>query len=92
MVFAARSARAPIKYQAFVGGDWVDAASGATFESEDPFSGDVWAVLPRCGAADVDRAVEAADKAFFSGAWPALTASARGQLIYKLGDLIAEKA
>lgn len=92
MVLAVRNARAPIKYQAFVGGAWVDAASKATFESEDPFSGDVWALLPRCGSADVDRAVEAADKAFFSGAWPALTASARGQLIYKLGDLIAEKA
>jgi (Z)-2-((N-methylformamido)methylene)-5-hydroxybutyrolactone dehydrogenase len=92
MAVAVRSAVAPVRYQAFIGGSWVDAANGATFKSEDPFSGDVWALLPRCAEADADRAVEAADKAFVSGAWSTLTASARGQMIYKLGDLIAEEA
>jgi aldehyde dehydrogenase (NAD+) len=81
-----------VRYKTFIGGEWTDAANGAVFESEDPFSGESWALVPRCTAADVDRAVEAADKAFTSGPWPALTASARGQLLYRLGDLISENA
>jgi aldehyde dehydrogenase (NAD+) len=44
------------------------------------------------GAADAHYAVEAAYTAFVSGAWPALTASARGQIIYHLGDLVLEQA
>jgi aldehyde dehydrogenase (NAD+) len=77
------------RYQAYINGSFTDAESGATFESDDPFSGEVWALVPRCGAADVDRAVEAAHKAFVSGPWPAMTASARGQLLMRLADLIA---
>ena len=77
---------APARYQAFIGGEFTDAASGAVFDSEDPFSGDVWAQIPRCGVADVNRAVDAAYDAFTRGAWPAMTASARGQLLYKLRD------
>src|SRR5689334_18149499 len=80
------------RYQAFIGGEFTDAASGAVFDSEDPFSGDFWAQVPRCGAADVNRAVDAAYDAFTRGAWPAMTASARGQLLCKLADLIAEHA
>ena len=83
---------APVRYQAFIGGEFTDAANGTLFDSEDPFSGDVWAQIPRCGAADVNRAVDAAYDAFMRGAWPAMTASARGQLLYKLADLIAENA
>jgi len=83
---------APVRYQAFIGGEFTDAASGAVFDSEDPFSGDIWARIPRCGAADVNRAVDAAYDAFTSGPWPAMTASARGQLLHKLADLIAENA
>lgn len=57
----------PVSYQTFIGGTWVDAVSGATFESEDPFSGDIWANVLRCNVADVDRAVEAAHRAFANG-------------------------
>ncbi len=64
------------RYQAYIGGQFVDAEGGAVFESEDPFSGEAWALVPRCTPADVDRAVEAAHKAFSSGPWPALTATA----------------
>jgi (Z)-2-((N-methylformamido)methylene)-5-hydroxybutyrolactone dehydrogenase len=92
MVVAVQSVAAPVKYQTFIGGRWVDAADGATFESEDPFSGEKWALVPRCGAADAHHAVEAAYTAFASGAWPALTASARGQMLYHLGDLVLEQA
>ena len=80
------------KYKMFIGGEWVDAASGATFESVNPFTGKPWALIPRAGPADVDRAVRAAHKAFTEGDWPKLTATQRGALLRKLGDLIAPNA
>jgi (Z)-2-((N-methylformamido)methylene)-5-hydroxybutyrolactone dehydrogenase len=80
------------KYKMFIGGEWVDAASGATFESVNPFTGKPWALIPRAGPADVDRAVRAAHKAFTEGDWPKLTPTQRGALLRKLGDLIAPKA
>ena len=79
-------------YQMYIGGTWCAAASGATFESENPYTGQPWALVPRGSADDVDRAVRAAHKAFTSGEWPRLTPSRRGALLRKLGDLIAEKS
>jgi (Z)-2-((N-methylformamido)methylene)-5-hydroxybutyrolactone dehydrogenase len=80
------------KYRMFIGGEWVDAASGATFETVNPYSGKPWALIPRAGAEDVDRAVRAAHKAFVQGDWPKLTATQRGALLRKLGDLIGTRA
>jgi (Z)-2-((N-methylformamido)methylene)-5-hydroxybutyrolactone dehydrogenase len=82
----------PVRHQTFIGGKWVDADGGAVFESENPFSGETWALVPRCGAADVERAVAAADTAFTSGSWSGLSPSARGQMLWRLGDLILENA
>ena len=82
----------PVRYQAFIGGEFVDSVDYGVFESEDPFSGETWALVPRCTAADVDRAVEAAYRAFTGGPWAGMTASARGELLYRLGDLIAVNA
>src|SRR5688500_16763068 len=48
------------RYQMLIGGEWVDAEGGATFESENPFRGRPWALVPRGTPADVERAVEAA--------------------------------
>jgi aldehyde dehydrogenase (NAD+) len=81
-----------VKYQTHIGGRWVDAASGAFFETENPYTGKAWALIPRCTADDVDRAVRAAHTAFTSGPWPKLTASQRGALLRKLGDLVLEHA
>lgn len=78
------------QFQMYIGGEWVNAADGQVFETTNPYSGEVWATLPRGRSADAERAVQAAHKAFTSGAWPKLTASARGHLLRKLGDLIAE--
>ncbi|MFQ5954970.1 MAG: aldehyde dehydrogenase [Kiloniellales bacterium] len=80
------------KYQLYIGGEWVDPASGEWFESYNPYTGKPWALIPRGGEADAERAVEAAHKAFTGGAWPGLSASARGAVMRRLGDLIAEKA
>jgi len=80
------------RYKMFIDGQWVDAASGDHFESDDPFLASPWALIPRGAAADVDRAVRAAHKAFISGEWPKLTASRRGALLRRLGDLTTERS
>jgi acyl-CoA reductase-like NAD-dependent aldehyde dehydrogenase len=78
-------------YKMLIGGEWFDAASGETFESIDPYTGEVWARLPRGRAEDAARAVEAADKAG-RGEWSKLTATARGHLLRRFGDEIAAHA
>ena len=65
---------------------------GATFESFDPYTGRPWALIPRDSAAEVDAAVAAAKAAFRSKEWAGLTPSARGKLLVRLADLIAENA
>jgi aldehyde dehydrogenase (NAD+) len=80
------------KYQMHIGGAWVNSASGEWFETYNPYTGKPWALIPKGNAEDVDRAVKAAQEAFTRGPWPALTASARGALLRKLGDLVAEHA
>ena len=80
------------RYRMYVGGEWIDAGSGDYFESDNPYLGEAWALIPRGTAADVDRAVRAAHTAFTSGEWPRLTASKRGALLRRLGDLIIEKS
>ncbi|MBV9816896.1 MAG: aldehyde dehydrogenase [Solirubrobacterales bacterium] len=82
----------PRRYQMYVDGEWVDARSGETFESVDPFTGAVWAEIPRAGAADVDVAVRAARRAFDEGPWGRTTATERARMMRRLGDLIAERA
>jgi len=79
-----------LKYQTVIAGDWVDSVSGEFFETDNPYTGKPWALIPRCTAEDVDRAVRAAHAAFTSGPWPKLTASQRGALLRKLGDLVQE--
>ena len=70
-----------------VGGRAVDALSGATFESENPYTGEPWAVVPDGGPEDVDAAVGAA-RAALDGEWGALTGFARAALLHRLADLI----
>jgi aldehyde dehydrogenase (NAD+) len=74
-----------------IGGKWVDPASGEWFESTNPFTAKPWALVPRGSKADVDQAIAAA-RCAFQGEWRKLTASARGALLHKLGDLIAAEA
>jgi phenylacetaldehyde dehydrogenase len=75
-----------------IGGDWVDAASGRTFEVYDPANGEVLAHVARGDSEDIDRAVKTARAAFETGPWSTMTESARGRAIHKLGDLILEHA
>lgn len=75
-----------------IGAQWRNAKSSQWFDSLNPYTGENWAKFPRGDAADVDDAVQAAHTAFKHGAWPAMTASARGLLLHRLGDRIAESA
>jgi len=79
------------KHQMLIGGQWADPAGGQWFPSENPFTGQAWAEIPRGNAEDVDKAVKAAWGAF-RGPWRAMTASARGAVLRKFGDLVAENA
>ncbi|CAN5610945.1 aldehyde dehydrogenase [soil metagenome] len=77
------------EYQMYIDGRWTPAASESTFESTNPYTGKPWALVPRGDASDVDRAVQAAHKAFI-GPWSRLSATARGDILLKLGQLLSE--
>ena len=80
-----------IKYtDLYIGGKWVPAKSGKRFQTLNPATEEVLAEVAEGDAADIDAAVEAANKAFRSGAWPSMDARDRGHLLYKLADLIEE--
>jgi len=69
-------------FQQYIDGCFEDGT--ASFPSIDPATGEQWATMPEARADDVDRAVEAAHRALYSGAWPAMTPTARGKLLMKL--------
>jgi acyl-CoA reductase-like NAD-dependent aldehyde dehydrogenase len=75
-----------------VGGEWVEAADGATFSTEDPAFGVTIADVPKAGKADADAAVKAARKAFDEGPWATAPAAERQRLMLALADLIEENA
>ena len=77
------------RFRMYIDGAWCDAASGRTFETKNPYTGQVWARLPQADPRDVDRAVQAAHAAFSAGPWASMTASDRGLLLYRLADAIA---
>jgi aldehyde dehydrogenase (NAD+) len=79
-------------YKMLIGGEWVDARSGKTFESINPYTGKVWATAPEAGDEDVDQAVRAAREAFDEGPWGKMTGTQRARLIRRLADLLAENA
>ncbi|NQW01140.1 MAG: aldehyde dehydrogenase [Rhodospirillales bacterium] len=80
------------KLQMYIDAEGHDPASGAYIETFNPYTGKAWGLVPRGNADDVNCAVAAAKKAFVSGEWPKLTATARGHLLRRLGDLVAENA
>jgi acyl-CoA reductase-like NAD-dependent aldehyde dehydrogenase len=79
-------------YQLYIDGAWCNASDDATFESINPASGEPWALMPAASEADVDRAVVAAKRALYQGPWSSMTATQRGKLLRRLGDLISENA
>lgn len=75
------------RFRQYIDGAFEDGTK--TFESVNPATGEVWAVMPAAGADDVDRAVTAAYRAFQSDEWAGLTATQRGKLLFRLADLVA---
>ena len=75
-------------FQNLIGGEWVDAASGETFESTSPADGELIGVFPRSGADDVDRAVAAAKEAFEE--WRLVPAPKRGEILFRFAQLLTE--
>ena len=80
------------KFQMYINGKFVDSASGQWFDSFNPYTGKVWAQIAQGNAEDVERAVTAAHAALTVGPWSQMTASQRGLLMHKLGDLAARDA
>src|SRR5438128_1641787 len=79
-------------YDLYIDGEFRKPTGGAYFESFDPYAGKPWALIAKAGAEDVQRAVEAAHRAFQAPAWRGMTATARGNLLRRLGDLVAANA
>lgn len=78
-----------VKYnQLLINGQFVDAASGKTFPTLDPRTGEVIAHVAEGDVEDVNRAVSAARKAFDEGPWPRMTAYERSRIIWRFADLL----
>jgi aldehyde dehydrogenase (NAD+) len=80
----------PRTFKNFIGGKWVNAQSGKTFENRNPAHWDkVLGTFPKSGREDVDAAVKAAARAF--DAWRLLPAPKRGDILKRVGDLMVER-
>src|SRR5216117_2961838 len=75
-------------FQNYIDGEWVDAASGATFESTSPANGETIGVFPKSGLEDVDHAVAAAKAAYEE--WRLVPAPKRGEVLFRFAQLLAE--
>lgn len=80
------------KYSHLISGEFVEPCSGKWFETVDPYTGKAWALIARGDAADVNRAVESAHHAFTLGPWSRMSASERGLLLHRFGDIVAREA
>jgi acyl-CoA reductase-like NAD-dependent aldehyde dehydrogenase len=76
-------------YKNYIGGEWVEAASGEKFESMSPADGKTLGVFPRSGSEDVDRAVEAAKSAYEE--WRLVPAPKRGEILFRFAQLLADQ-
>ena len=79
-------------YRMWIGGQWCESQSKECFSSINPATGEVNGMVPRGKAADVERAVAAARKAFDEGEWPRMSYQDRGEVLRQIAQLIREKA
>ncbi len=80
------------RYQMLIDGQWMDAENGTVFPSINPTTAEAWAEIPAASESDVDRAVQAAQRAFSSGPWSTMAPSERGKNLRRLADLLAERS
>lgn len=76
------------EHRLYIDGEWIAAQSGKTFEVMNPANGETISTVAEGDAADINLAVSAARRAFDGGRWPAMTASQRGSLLWRLADLL----
>ncbi len=77
-------------YKLWIDGRWQDPAEGGTRAIENPATGQTIATVADASAADVDKAVQAAHKAFYDGRWSKLTLKERSVALWRLGDLLEQ--
>ena len=75
--------------QNFIGGKWIGAASGETFESHNPATEELLATAPRSSAEDVNAAVQAAKTAYKS--WRLVPAPRRGEILFRVAQILSER-
>jgi aldehyde dehydrogenase (NAD+) len=80
------------RYKLFINGTWTNPICNSWFETVNPFTAKAWAEIPRSSAEDANAAIVAAHDALTKGAWADMTATQRGLLLHRLGDLIARDA
>ena len=73
-------------FKNFIGGEWMDAATGETFESRNPATGETIGLFPKSGAEDVERAVEAAQTAYQE--WRLVPAPRRGEILMRFAQVL----
>jgi aldehyde dehydrogenase (NAD+) len=78
-------------YKMYIGGEFVDAASGDRSDSINPFNGEAIASIPVGGTADVEKAVSAARTAFDDGPWPRMSGEERSAIIAKAAALLKDR-
>ncbi|MGA9375358.1 MAG: aldehyde dehydrogenase family protein [Mycobacterium sp.] len=78
--------------QLLIGGAWAHAASGKTFPTTDPATGATLTEVAHGQAEDIDRAVRAAREAFDTGPWPEMKPNQRERLLWRVGDILSERA
>jgi aldehyde dehydrogenase (NAD+) len=81
-----------IRGQLFIGGELRDSISGKTFDTRNPATGDLLAHVSEGEEQDIDIAVQTARRAFEEESWARMSASDRGKLLWKIGDLIMQHA
>jgi aldehyde dehydrogenase (NAD+) len=74
----------------FINNEWVDPVDGDEFDTYNPATGEVIATVASGGKADIDKAVKAARTALETGPWSTLDAAERGNLLFKLADLVEQ--
>ena len=79
-------------YQHYINGAWVEPATGEYFDTENPYTGEIWAKIARGGAADADMAVMAAKAAFENGEWANMSPTNRGKLLVRLAEIIERES
>jgi aldehyde dehydrogenase (NAD+) len=76
-------------FRNYIGGEWVEASGGETFETRNPATGEVLGAFPRSSVEDVDRAVEAAKEAYER--WRLVPAPRRAEILFRVGQRFIDR-